>query len=827
MLRIWFLLLFCSSYLFSMEKDDMHAPQTEQESAKDEEFLSLILKYYDEIDSYVGLIHFAPNLLRLLREKSRDPDFENRKLLQPFNSLHFKKLQALLSKKYKSFPSYFDLGKMTDVIKNLADEPEDDIKIPPVLLSGTLKDYSSWEDLLGFRRGALEAILVNIYHLFMQPDLEKKIDLLLALRQQLSVPFEGLIKDYFETEVPSLAEQLQKMLMALIHAYIVRGLKQSLMATQQKVDPQNSATIHQSLEFNQLQQKIVQAINTRLPPPPPPAPQENGVRPTPISSNPSISIEAMNRWHQRRSSNPTPLHSTAAKGRERQSSFSSPPRHPPAESQPSKAPSLITQPVFYDNFPQILDWLETNIDRNLDDAGNLLEVIGERGLLAMAQSDKELLEKYVTSHQLWTYFKALMKAGTLEKAPRIGALMNAIHWDIAIELVADYFGYVTDSEKESNGTKIKVQLLFYFLEMNELKRFIRNFQKGDEVTENSLKSVYFHWALPHLLDYKKAAGALNRLRSGANADLWEAIKLKNIEKVLAVDLRAALNPYIPERVQIAEHTELWRQYTDMRLYNHVRNAMTYSLPPIMLWLFMRACLPSLMSCLEPHWFVASILLPLAGALYLAGSDFFKQPAIKNSTALNIIATQLSFQAHSYFRKITTPEDIEGYVKDTDPHAPFFRSFLTLLSPKHLELLRDPYTLIELLENPVSFVRTSAYQPFLLCLCSIEGEYAEPRLFRLFQMLYPHHALEDLPHNDAFVLFARLVSDHLEKLPCPSFLLLAWYNPALLLTQAAFIRAIARITFDDGENALDLLYTLIDEAQGFNPQQPQETPHEDA
>ncbi len=473
------------------------------------------------------------------------------------------------------------------------------------------------------------------------------------------------------------------------------------------------------------------------------------------------------------------------------------------------------------NFAELEERLDHKIEEYSKHSEERIRDMLSAALRKISHSHQEIVEDYVHSDLLFTFFTRLIRADTPQQIPPWTSLTGSLRWDTILEFVGDRYGYIwSRTMLDGKGNEIEVKVLFGLWFVDKLKQLIRNFQAGEpQFTSEKLRSA-FTMNLESQINMNTLAHVLNRWQQGQNADAWDTLNVENVERYLTVDLRNALNPYIPERVQIGKHYHVYQQLYDTRAYESLRNGLTYLCGPIILWLFLRTFCATAMDWIEPRGLVAAPLLIGVTTLFLIVNDFFARPSLKTTVVANTIFSQLSFKAHSYYRKIRRPEDIAAYVKDEDPHATLFRALLKLLSQEHLTLLHNPYTLIELLEDPLTFVRTHAYEPFIYGLCTIDKNYAEQRMEYIFRMLGATLSADDIPYAKAYESFADKVdAELLDTLPCPALLLVALYNPDLLLGCIPFIRPLGQRAVEPGGTLLDLLCSAAEQAQATPPTQP--------
>lgn len=798
------------------------------------------------IDTIVdlGLLTVPSKFFSILAHDWPKENFQYREFCSVVQYLKAENLQSLIEMRWPLFSEYVHLEsiQLLMLCYTRKDTLDDRAKVLSDHFNNGFK-IEQLEELLGINKGGLKEILFLLRDLttFKEPTLltEKehieRVQQCCKLRDLLLQSFPparttdtptGLIHEYFETAPPSLPENLKNLMNEIIILNQLKVIRYELIDLHKKYS--GVPVTKKRLDDHKIQTLISEKLAFI---------QANQIRDTTRPAENLHEQDKINTGRVMAKMAELDKEKKALLDKEKKRESAPAPKTSKKESLKNEKNPVVSKSeeiTLFDNLDGIIKAIDKKIEGHVDEAQDKLKTICEPGLLKIAQFDEQLLNEYLDGKLLWSYFKALIRADSLNNAPHIGILLNSIHWDTILEFFGDYMRYTHTYEFKSSGgmhTK-KMKMLFGFLKMRELKILIRGFQQGNNVTKKGLKSIF---ALKvgrllkfRLLDFNKQVEGLNRLQRGEDANLWEMINVNNINKILAVDLQAAYNPYIPERVQYAEHEHIQHQLFDQQAFHKIRNALDYFFPPFIFWLFLRTFCTSCMESIEPGILTGFPLLVLATWIYLIGRHFFDEPRLKTNLIANTVTNQIGFKVHSYFRQTITPEDINRYIKDSDSFGPLFRSFLKLLSTEHLKKLRNPYTLVELLEDPLKFVQDTTHQPFLMGLTTIEKELVEHRMDRIFHMLYAQCALEDFSaaYQRAQQNFEEILTQVLveEKLPCPSFLLVSYYNPELLFKNPDFIKSLARMSNEKGETGIDLLYTLIEESKKFIPPTKAEMDH---
>lgn len=159
-----------------------------------------------------------------------------------------------------------------------------------------------------------------------------------------------------------------------------------------------------------------------------------------------------------------------------------------------------------------------------------------------------------------------------------------------------------------------------------------------------------------------------------------------------------------------------------------------------------------------------------------------------SIMLTTLLYKQIMKVHSFFRSVTKVGEIRSYLPDNHPLKEFFDPLLNLMNDEHLRLLQNPYSLLDLFKDPLAFTRNHNYEHFIYGLNTVDPLNAERRMEYIALMLNSRKVGSSLGYYENYEAFAKELSDDLlNTLPSTNLLLVALYNPRILLLSTSFIK----------------------------------------
>ncbi len=429
--------------------------------------------------------------------------------------------------------------------------------------------------------------------------------------------------------------------------------------------------------------------------------------------------------------------------------------------------------------------------------------------LALFSNKPEQVNKFTDIQKLLNLMVTFMLADSKDKISW-SAVFNCVRWENLLELLP----ILMQCSKETIDG--------YIIE-NNFKQLIASIQNGQPITREALLSSFnaqklqeAGFSLPQIdrwINIDGVVKAINDWRQGTATSLTAAVDIAKIEERLGgIDVRNALNLALPEQAQFTKMCMLADHFTNTDWMTRLRCGLPFLGIPVALWLAGRAVAPSVMNHLEPSsWYTAG---PLAlGVLYgvYRGTQWLRTPTVEKAVWLNTVLCKGMRLIGWAKNKRVTAKDILHCVPEDNPFKIILDELLKILKQEHYESLPSPFTIIELIDNPFTFIDT--YPAFIEGLCTIDPRQAEVRM-RLIAALCDYFIKDtDMAHYDQFRALGNTPAFEpaARHLPNIYIILIAQYRPGIFMRYPLFLAALDAQQHN-GRSILSALLEIIEKTK---------------
>ncbi|MBA3751941.1 hypothetical protein H0X06_04070 [Candidatus Dependentiae bacterium] len=415
----------------------------------------------------------------------------------------------------------------------------------------------------------------------------------------------------------------------------------------------------------------------------------------------------------------------------------------------------------------------------------IFEILPCSKILSKCGIPCESVEPYVSlSHCLKLITSCANPYNTTDE-PSFQSLFSCIQLDSIAELIA------------VNLFEDEVDL---FISREKLKEVTRHLQAKKKITGTDVAAILQEEGLQQMLtdgefDWDSCATYLNNLAQGI-VHSFDTLPCDTLSKKLDIDIKNALDDSLPESIQIRKVGDIINLCTNTDWFMRCKYALPFVGIPLGLWLGGHAVCHSCMEYFEPQsWYTAG---PLAlGVLYgtFKGSNYFSTPDTMKTIITNAFVTK-GLRLISYLQKETiTKDDICHSVELDDVIVKqTFIEFIQSLSYAQLDTFtKNRCEILKIFENPIEFMLRNG--TFLTNLFKKEATCTDDdfskMLIRLYSILSTLVPEDVLPYNDSYTTFIECLNRACKiAVPHEMVLLIARYNPLLLLDQPDFLRALS-------------------------------------
>ncbi|MBA2307575.1 hypothetical protein H0W26_05575 [Candidatus Dependentiae bacterium] len=392
-------------------------------------------------------------------------------------------------------------------------------------------------------------------------------------------------------------------------------------------------------------------------------------------------------------------------------------------------------------------------------------------------------EQYCSITKLIRLLVTFLSSSNPETKPSLEALISCLRWDSIGELLAE--------ELLSDDTDMLIS-------RDMLKQLMRRLQAQELITGEELYAIIKSpevklYLATQDIDWTKCANLLNELRQGTFSSSTTS-SLQSIAQLLELDVIGATDVSLPEEVQLQNMNTLVNQCTNDDWFMRCKYALPFVSIPLTLWFAGHAVCHPCMEFFEPQsWYTAG---PLAlGALYatMRFSKFFTTPETMKTIIVNAALTKGLRFCSFLTKEGITKNDLQRSAPQDEFLKDHFLVVTEFLSYAQLDTLpHNRYELLKLFENPLMFAYTCS--SFVESLCRKEPhkkdeEYKKALIsfYGLLKNLLPE---EQLPYYKAYTVFMKNLDSSCKKaLASSTILLIATYNPLILLAQPGFLKAV--------------------------------------